>query len=149
MKKLLRIIGDFIKRLFIGISPMLKTAVAIGVEVAEKIKDFDTANPFVGEIITSLIPGSVDDMLKAKIREYLPKIVVELKLVQVTVGLTDPDEIMIAAIKVLQQLDKDYKSAFLHNLSIMVARVAADGKLDWSDAVYLMEWYYQNKVKVN
>lgn len=149
MKKLLKKIADFITRLFTGISPILKKAVAIGADVAEKIKNFDTANPVVGDIITSLIPGNVDDLVKAKMREYLPKIAVELRLVQAAQGLKDPEQIMLAAVKVIQQMDGDYKSAFLHNLSIMAAQVAADGKLDWSDAVYLMEWYYQNKVKAD
>jgi ferric iron reductase protein FhuF len=45
---------------------------------------------------------------------------------------------------VLQGLDGDIKSAFLHNISILVAQVAADGKLTWSDGVYILEWYYQN-----
>jgi len=48
---------------------------------------------------------------------------------------------------VLQGLDGDIQSAFLHNLSILVAQVAADGQLTWSDGVYLLEWYYQNVAK--
>lgn len=149
MKKILRKIGDFIVRLFTNISPVLQRAVTIGADVAEKIKNFDTANPIVGDIITALIPGTVDDMVKARLREYLPKIAIQLRLVQATQVLKDPDLIMLAAVKVIQQMDGDYKSAFLHNLSIMAAQVAADGKLDWSDAVYLLEWYYQNKLKAD
>lgn len=147
MKKLFKKIWAFIAGLFAGLAPVLKNAIDIGAAVTEKIKDFDTASPYVGDIITSLIPGTVDDLIKEKLREYLPKIAVQLRLVQATHGLRDPDQIMLAAVKVIQQMDKDYKSAFLHSFSIMVSKVAADGKLDWSDAVYLMEWYYQNKVK--
>jgi hypothetical protein len=51
------------------------------------------------------------------------------------------------AVKVLQGLDGDIKSAFLHNLSILVAKIAADGKLSWSDGVYVLEWYYQHEYK--
>jgi hypothetical protein len=43
--------------------------------------------------------------------------------------------------------DGDIKSAFLHNLSILVAQVAADGKLSWGDGVYILEWYYQHEYK--
>lgn len=147
MKKVIKKILVFIKRLFSGINPVLQKAVSIGVEVTEAIKNFDTTNPYVGDIITTLIPGTVDDLIKMKLREMLPKIVVQLKLVKETQGLKDPDQIMLAAVKIIKQLDGDYKSAFLHNLSIIVAKVAADGKLSWSDAVYLLEWYYQNKKK--
>lgn len=147
MKKLLNKIWAFIQRLFGNINPILQKAVAIGADVAEKIKNFDTSNPYIGDIITTLIPGTVDDAIKVKLRQMLPNIVVELQLVKATQGLKDPDQIMLAAVKVIQQLDGDYKSAFLHNLSIMAAQVAADGKLTWSDAVFLMEWYYNTKVK--
>lgn len=147
MKKILKKIVDFITRLFTGISPILQKAVSIGATIAENVKNFDTANPIVADLITQLIPGTVDDKIKQKLREYLPKVVIQLRLVEAAKGLKDPDEIMLAAVKVIQQMDGDYKSAFLHNLSIIAAQVAADGKLSWGDAVYLLEWYYQNKVK--
>jgi hypothetical protein len=50
-------------------------------------------------------------------------------------------------VAVLQGLSGDIKSSFLHNLSIFVAQVAADGKLSWSDGVLILEWYYQNEYK--
>jgi hypothetical protein len=49
--------------------------------------------------------------------------------------------------KLLQGLDGDIKSGFLHNLSILLAQVAADGKLTWSDGVYVLQWYYQHEYK--
>jgi hypothetical protein len=48
---------------------------------------------------------------------------------------------------VLQALDGDISSSFLHSLSVLVAEVASDGKLTWSDGVYLLEWYYQHEYK--
>lgn len=147
MKKILKKIADFIRRLFINISPFLQKAVAIGADVSERIKNFDTANPVVADIITGLIPGTVDDAVKARLREFLPKIAVQLRLVQAAQGLKDPNEIMLAAVKVVQQMDKDYRSGFLHNFAVLAAKVAADGKLSWSDAVFLMEWYYTNQLK--
>jgi hypothetical protein len=117
------------------------------VTVTEAIKNFDTKNPIAADILTSIIPGELDDTIKNKIRAELPKIVTELKLVDATLSLKDPNEIMLAAVKVIQQLDGDYSNAFLHNLSILVAQVAADGKLSWGDAILLVEWYYQNFTK--
>lgn len=136
-----------IENFFSGIMPELKTAVHVGVQVTEAIKTFDTNNPEAADILTALIPGSLDDTIKAKIREELPKVVVELKLVDATLGLTDPNAIMLAAVRFIQQLDGDYSNAFLHDISIIVSKVAADGKLTWSDAVYLLQWYYDHKFK--
>ncbi|MGN6604559.1 MAG: hypothetical protein ACTHK8_19020 [Ginsengibacter sp.] len=127
--------------------PILQKAIHIGAQVTEAVKDFDVANPIAADILTALIPGDLDDIIKQKIREALPKIVVELRLVDNAAGLTDPNEIMQAAVKVIQQLDGDYKSAFLHDFAIIVSQVAADGKLTWGDAVYLLQWYYQHKFK--
>lgn len=147
LKTFLKKIGDFFARIFKSLAKELQEAVAIGVKITEAIKTFDDNNPTVADVITAIIPGDLDDKIKARLREMLPKIVVELRLVDAAKGLTDPDEIMLAAVKVIQQLDGDYQSAFLHNFSILAAQVAADGKLSWSDAVYLLEWYYRNRFK--
>jgi hypothetical protein len=118
-----------VKGLFNNISPELKTAIHIGVIVTENIKSF------VDELIT---------LLRAK----LPEILTELKLADSCGSLTDPSAITACAVKVLQGLSGDVSSAFLHSLSILVAQVAADGKLTWSDGVYLLEWYYQHEYKI-
>lgn len=136
-----------IAKFFKGLLPELKQAVHKGVQIVEAIKDFDTTNPEVADILTAIIPGTWDDALKDKLRAALPKIVVELRLVDAAAGLTDPQEIMAAAVAFIQQLDGDYQSAALHDLSIITAQVAADGKLDWHDAVYLLQWYYEHKYK--
>lgn len=145
MKKIIKSIWTFLSGLFNRLNPALKKAINIGVAVTDAIKNFDEKNSYVGDIITALIPGDVDDRIKVLLRANLPKIVIELKLVQATQGLTDPNEIMLAATKVIQQLSGDYRSAFLNSLAIITAQVAADGKLDWNDAAYLLKWYYDNK----
>lgn len=145
LKSIIHAIGGFFAHLFAGLLPELKAAIHIGVTITDAIKNFDANNPSVADIITSIIPGNVDDKIKDTLREKLPQIVVELKLVDATLGLTDPNEIVAAAVKVLQQLSGDYRSAFLNSLSIIIAQVAADGKLDWNDAVYLLKWYYDHK----
>jgi hypothetical protein len=145
LKSFLHKIGEFFHNLFEGLKPKLQNAVHWGVVITENLKN--AIDSQVADIITAIIPGELDDKIKDKLREALPKIVVELRLVDTTMGLTDPQEIMAAAVKVIQQLDGDYKSAFLHDFSILAAQVAADGKLDWDDAVYLLQWYYDHKFK--
>ena len=144
LKSIINSIGGFFAHLFAGLLPELKAAIHIGVTVTEAIKTFDTNNPMIADIITSIIPGTFDDKIKETLRAELPKIVTELKLVDATLGLTDPNQIVAAAVKVLQQMSGDYKSAFLNSLSIIIAQVAADGKLDWNDAAYLLKWYYDH-----
>jgi hypothetical protein len=138
-------IWNQIKALFDGIPAELKTAIHIGVLVTENIKNF--VDSPAADILTTIIPGNVDDEIKSWLRAKLPAILTELKLADSCTGLTDPNEITACAVKVLQGLDGDVKSAFLHNLSILIAQVAADGKLSWSDGVYILEWYYQHEFK--
>jgi hypothetical protein len=134
-----------IKSLFEGIPAELKTAIHIGVLVTENIKNF--VDSPAADILTAIIPGDIDDEVKSWLRAKLPTILTELKLADSCGSLTDPAAITECAVKILQGLDSDVKNAFLHNLSIMVAEVASDGKLTWSDGVYLLEWYYKNEFK--
>ena len=134
-----------IKNLFDGIPSELNTAIHIGVVVTEGLKTF-VDSPAV-DVLTAIIPGDIDDDLKNLLRAKLPQILAELKLADSCSGLTDPSQITSCALKVLQGLDGDVSSAFLHSLSILIAQVAADGKLTWSDGAYILEWYYQNEYK--
>ena len=131
-----------IKSLFDGFPSELKIAVHIGTIVTEAIKTF-VDSPET-DVLTAIIPGSIDDDIKNLLRAKLPAILAELKLADSCAGLTDPAQITACAIQVLQGLDGDIKSAFLHNLSILIAQIAANGELTWSDGVYILEWYYQN-----
>ncbi|HEY9001645.1 MAG TPA: hypothetical protein VIM89_09860 [Mucilaginibacter sp.] len=138
-------IWNQIKALFDGIPAELKIAIHIGVEVTENIKTF--VDSPAADILTAIIPGNIDDEVKNWLRAKLPTILTELKLADSCGQLTDPAEITKCAVQVLQGLDGDIKSAFLHNLSILIAQVASDSKLTWSDGVYILQWYYEHEFK--
>ena len=134
-----------VKSLFDSLESELKNAVHIGIVITENVKNF--VDSPAADVLTTIIPGDADDKIKDLLRKQLPDILTKLKLVDSSLGLTDPNEITAAAIKVLQALDGDIKSAFLHDLSILVAQVAADGKLTWGDAVHILQWYYDHQFK--
>ncbi|NHA04114.1 hypothetical protein G7092_09915 [Mucilaginibacter sp. HC2] len=141
----LKKIWNQIEVLFGGLPSEIKTALHIGITITENIKNF-IDSPTV-DILTSIIPGTVDDMIKDKLRVSLPIFLTELKLVESSLNLTQPDLIVKAAISVIQTMDKNIKPGILHQLSILVAQLAADGKLSWSDGVLLSQWYYEHKFK--
>src|ERR1700742_4296091 len=116
-------IWNQIKELFNGIPTELKTAIHIGVLITENIKNF--VDSPAADILTAIIPGDIDDEIKTLLRAKLPAILTELKLADSCSSLIDPTEITSCAVKVLQGLDGDIKSAFLHNLSILIAQVAS------------------------
>jgi hypothetical protein len=145
LKTFINKIWGEIKTLFDGITDEMKTAIHVGVVITENIKNF--VDSPAADILTAIMPGDLDDQIKGWLRAKLPTILTELKLADSCNSLTDPQQIIACAIKVLQGLEGDVKSAFLHNLSIFIAQVAADGKLSWSDGVLILEWYYKNEYK--
>lgn len=145
-------LGNFLQKIWGGVKHLfgdlpddLKSSVHIGVVVTENIKNFvDSGN---ADILTAIIPGDIDDLIKNRLRANLPKILTELKLADKCGTLTDTAAIVKCAIQTLQQIEGDFKSAFLHDLSIIIAQVASDGKLDWKDGTYILQWYYTHKFK--
>lgn len=143
--KFLSRIWDAIKHLFEGLPEEFKKAIHIGVTVVEKMKTaVDSPD---ADIITAIIPGDIDDAIKEKLRDALPKILAELLLAQDCSNLTNSADIVKCAIQTLQEIEGDFKSAFLHDLSILIAQVASDNRLTWQDGVVILEWYYQHKFK--
>jgi len=126
LKSFLSKIWAEVKSLFDGIPAELKNAISIGVVITEGIKTF--VDSPAADVLTVIIPGTLDDDLKTLLRAKLPEILTELKLADSCSGLTDPSQ-----------------SSFLHSLSILIAQVAADGKLTWSDGVYILQWHYQHE----
>ena|ERR1700744_318932 len=147
LKSFLSRIWAGVESLFNGFPAELKAAIHIGVIITENIKSF--VDSPAADILTAIIPGDIDDDIKNLLRAKLPEILTELKLADSCGSLTDPVQITQCAVKVVQGLAGDVKSAFLHNLSIFIAQVASDGKLTWADGVTILEWYYQNVYKTN
>lgn len=145
LKSILHGIGQFFSTLWKRMQPGAKKAVDFAVNAVDNIKNFDASNGALTDIITHLIPGDADDKAVADVRAQLPEIMTSLKLVDATLGLTDPNEIVAAAVKTLQEVSGHYRVAFLNSLSMIIATVAADGKLDINDATYLLKWYYDHK----
>lgn len=137
-----------IKRIFDKLPKEFKTAIHVGVTVVDAMKNFVDSG--VADVITSIIPGDLDDKIKDALRKYLPKIVTEMKLAEQCSELTDPNEIVACAIKTLQQIGGDWisddaKKNFYDSLAVLIAQVASDGKLTWDDAKAVIKWYYDHK----
>ena len=145
IKTFLNRIWNNIRLLFTNFPTELKSAVSIAITVTDNIKTF--VDSPIADILTAIIPGDVDDRIKQLLRGGIPVILTNLKLVDDCGDLKEPQMITNCAVKVLQNMDGEIKSAFLHTISVMVAQLAADGKLGWSDGVCIVEWYYKHKYK--
>lgn len=134
-----------IKALFVKFPADLQNAVNTAVLITENLKKV-IESPVV-DILTAIIPGTLDDNVKIALRAAIPKILINLKLSQKLKEEDDKNQILLNAVTALNKIDGELKSAYLHNISVLIAQITADGKLTWSDGVCIVEWYYQNKFK--
>lgn len=113
---------------------------AIGIVSALKtITEADQA-----DIIGSLV-GKVGAQFEDKLRTELPKILTELKLVSAVVNAGTPEQIIAAALAELHISSDRAKDAFYHSIASLLLLDMADGKISWSEAVELVEFYYKNQ----
>ena len=137
-----------IETLFDNIPAELKLAAKVAVTVVENIKTV-TDSPVI-DVLTTIIPGDVDNDIVAVIRHALPTILTDLKLVNEQLTQTGSSAIAAEGIKTIATLSGDIKNAFLHDLGILLAQEIAKAKdhaLSWADGVYVIEWYYQHQFK--
>ena len=86
-------------------------------------------------------------MFEEKVRGLLPKILLELKLVEKCASKETTEEIIACAVSELRLSSDRAKDAFFHSISALLLKDLADGKLSWSECVELVEYYYKNQHK--
>lgn len=146
-------LGKFLKRLWLGIGKLFRglskelrediipTAIKM-VDLAKSITD-----SHIGDVLAAIIPGDVDDRILEKLRKVIPDYV---KALAIGVDITATDDINEILKKVLAAWNvspDDAKKVFYHGLASLIIEKLADGKLDWSDATAIAEYYYQHEHK--
>lgn len=148
LKSFTHSILSFVAHLWENLKPEFKKYVHIGVDVAQKIKDFDTANPMVADILASFIPNGVGQEIEAKLRAALPVIIDKLKLIDGNnLSTQDATKFILDNIEALNKLTGLDKKIKMDNLAKLITDVVADGKLDWKDLAYVTKYYYDNEYK--
>jgi hypothetical protein len=143
-------IGKFFKRIFSGIGKLFdKThkiadqVIPVAIEVVEKIK-YVMDSPLL-PVLTMLIPGQVDDVIAAKIKQYLPDVLLKLKISNECAQKKTADEIIQCAIAALRQYDPQAQKANFLNIASMLSAALADGKLTWAEIVAITHDMYETK----
>lgn len=115
------------------------------IKIVEEIKKVLSGKELL--YVLELIPGEIDNKTAAKINELLPQILMYLRLSNECANLDSNEKIVKCALDVLKTLDKDAKNAFYLNIASMLATYLSDGKLQWSEAVILAQYTYEEKFK--
>jgi len=77
----------------------------------------------------------------------LPGVLLDLKLVNSIANIEDPNEKLKAVLAQFKLSSNDTKNIVYHGLAALAIEKLSDGKLSWSDAVALSEYYYKNVMK--
>lgn len=135
-----------IKSIFGGLSPNYKRALQTAVIVIDAIYNA-SKNPAV-DIITAITPTTVDDNIVRWLRTSLPDWLKEFKLFTEVLDLTDPQEIILKVSEILQSLDVADRNGERLKLAVALAiDLTADGKLDWADAVKVIQAIKDKSIK--
>ena len=110
-----------LKHFFSNVEPEIQTAIIDTCNVVEIVKTWTDTHEAMIKFIEGVLPSRIGDIIIQKVLDILAKI---------PTGYTT--------------LTGDEKSLFLHGLAIQIGLVMANGKLHFSDAVHLLEWYFQN-----
>lgn len=133
---------DAVKNFISHILPSSRKVLDAVTTIVNNVKTFDDAHPEVANTITAFIPGTIDDAIVAKAREYLPQVLVNLFLASAEIGKT-PDEIVADGIKALNSLAPEYKATFLGSIWIHLSNLLTDDGVALSDLQKIQQTYYE------
>lgn len=144
LKKWLTGIWIGISKIFHKAENEIKHLLPIVISVVENVKK--VVDSPVADVATHLIDGNFDDIAKEKLREWLPKIILELHLIDTTIHLENINEQLAVVLAKLKLSSDAAKNVFYHGLASLILEKISDGKLSWSDAVIISEYYYQHEL---
>lgn len=150
---LLRRVLDWIWKLIGAMDRRIKilipvvTRVVQGVKLAVENEEVLTAL----ELAKFIIPGKVDDIIIARVvqlvKKYIPKIALQLGVVNSLVEVEGEQERINAVMKALKVSTKDMKSDYWHELAAQILKALGDGKITLGEAGVLVEFHYKNGIK--
>lgn len=153
MKKLLEKIWSTIKLVFNKAGEETRKLVPVAINVVQGLKSVmdSPVDDVILSIVKAAIPGDADDILIDKItsvvKEYLPKVLLDLKIVDAIANIEDQNEQLKAILAQFKLSSDETKNIVFHGLSCLILEKLADGKLSWSDSIAISEYYYQNIAK--
>lgn len=152
MKKFFAKILGFIKKLYSKLVDETKEHIPTAIKAVEAIKSVmdSQADEVVLSIFKILIPQLPTDQInivKNKLESALPKVILELNLINSIANTTDVNEQLKMILEALKLSDDDVKAEKYHTLASKILVILSDGKITWGESVMFTEWYYQTYVK--
>ncbi len=126
MFKFFKKVLSFLKLLFGNVDEWVKNHVQPSIEFVQRVKDL-LNNP-VTDVITALIPGSIDDAIKAKLLVGCNKALSVLAITADIANETDPVQQILKLLEYLKTATPAMQSAIYKQLASEMAKISAGGK---------------------
>lgn len=149
MKNLLKKIWDYVKGLYEALIGTSEKYVPIAIRIVEGVKKVveSPVDDVVAAILKTAIPGTTDDVVIDKVKiiieNWLPKIALELRIINSINGIDDPNEQLKAILNEIRKLSVKGKWINYHDFAVMIIDLLADGRWTWADSVQLAEYTFQ------
>ena len=143
----------FLTGLWKKASDEVKQIAPIAVKAVNVLKNINDsfAGDIVETVLASIIPGKADDvainMIRAKLKQILPKVIIQLNIANTISNIQDPNEQLKAIVVAINMSPDETKNIYYHSLCVLILESLADGKLTWSESVHIAEYYYSNIYK--
>ena len=127
------------------------TPIAVSAVNVLKTVNESTAGDIIEMVLSAIIPGKVDDIvihnIRLKLKEILPKVIIQLNIANSISKIQDPNEQLKAIVVAINMSSDETKNIYYHSLCVLILQSLADGKLTWSESVQIAEYYYTNIYK--
>ena len=143
-------IWAFISKLWNGLSSETKSLAPVAIKIIQGIKTVmdSPVDDIITFVIKNAIPGSADDVLidkiNATVKEWLPKILIDLNIANAIANINDPNKQLQAILEQLKLSSNETKNIFYHGFCSLILEKLSDGELSWSDSTAIAEYYYKN-----
>ena len=142
-----------VKKTYNKVDELANKLCPVAIDVVEAMKKINDgfAGDVLETIVTAAIPGNKDDIvvknMRAKLKEVLPKIITQLTIINSIAEIEDENEKLKAILVAVNLSPDETKNALYHSFGALALEKLSDGKLTWSEAVQLTEWWYLNIYK--
>jgi len=152
MKKLLLKILTFVKKIYEKLVDETKIYVPMSIKVVQTLKQImdSPVDDILLTVVSSLVPGipvAQVNIIKQKIENYLPKLLIELNLVNSIANIENTNDQLKAILDAIKCSPDDVKAEKYHTIASKLLVILSDNKITWGEAVMFTEWYYQTYMK--
>ncbi len=96
-------------------------------------------------LITDLIPTTIDDAVRLALANGLPVLLAGLMFAKQLLAAPTQEAAMEDLLAKVRFSDKADQDALWHALASRLLIILSDGKVTWSEAVQILEYYYKNE----